>query len=142
MDNGKAMTVREAAIASAREDIRAELLGAGRSTEWVRQHLAVLEWEAPVAAPPAPWSSSGITLTARQLANAMEFAAPDFAADEEQRDTVVTIAWAPAGAVRDDDGKPEPAGLVVWITDYPEEGSLPLPDTYSGPLIDPGGLSR
>jgi hypothetical protein len=43
----------------------------------------------------------------------------------------VTIGWREAGAVVDDDGKPEPAGYVAWLSDYPEEGCIPLLETWS-----------
>jgi hypothetical protein len=61
-----------------------------------------------------------IVLTVRQLRAALEFAG---AGDEE--DTEITIVWS--ANVQEDDG---PAclrpGLFMYITDYPEEGYVPL----------------
>lgn len=91
--------------------------------------------ETALLAPAAPWHGDSVTLTARQVANALELIAPDFATDIDQREAQVSIAWAPAGTCKDDDGTPEPAGYRAWITEYPEEGSIPLVDDYAGPLV-------
>ena len=82
------------------------------------------------AAAPAQEKTEQITLNAAQLRHALEFVAPDFDADPDQRESEVTIAWRDAGVVADDDGNPEPAGYVAWITDYPEEGALPLSESW------------
>jgi hypothetical protein len=71
-----------------------------------------------------------ITLTARQLRNALDFVAPDFDKDADQRETELSIAWGEAGCAQDDEGNPDPAGYRCWLTDYPEEGSIPLLDEY------------
>ena len=71
-----------------------------------------------------------ITLNAAQLRHALEFIAPDFDRDTDQHESEVTIGWREAGAVVDDDGKPEPAGYVAWLSDYPEEGCIPLLETW------------
>jgi hypothetical protein len=61
-----------------------------------------------------------ITLTARQLRDALDFANPDGPEDLAQMDTEVTIvqreAWVSG------EGEKMLAGLYAYITDYPEEG--------------------
>lgn len=71
-----------------------------------------------------------ITLNASQLRHALDFAAPDFAQDGDQREVEVSIGWRDAGEVLDDDGHPEPAGYVAWLTEYPEEGCIPLLESW------------
>lgn len=103
---------------------------------------AVQSLAATPASPQAPapqagtvaedWSKGSITLTALQLRHALDFASPDFDTDEDQRETAVSIAWAPAGATHTDEGDPDPAGYKVWMTDYPEEGSIPLDESPAG----------
>lgn len=84
-------------------------------------------------APSEPtWHRDCITLSALQLRHALSFAAPDFDTDEDQRETQVSIAWAPAGATHTDEGDPDPAHYKVWLTDYPEEGSMPLDESPAG----------
>ena len=72
-----------------------------------------------------------VTINAAQLRHALDFAAPDFDRDVDQRETDVTIAWREAGEVIGDDGQPEPSGHVAWLTEYPEEGCLPLQESWS-----------
>lgn len=72
------------------------------------------------------WQHKAITLSALQLHEALEFAAPDYDEDEDQRDTEVCIAWAPENTVRNDEGGFEAPGYVVWLEEYPEEGCMPL----------------
>lgn len=72
------------------------------------------------------WKRKAITLTALQLHEALEFAAPDFDEDEDQRETEVCIAWAPENTVLTDEGGFEEPGYVVWLEEYPEEGCMPL----------------
>jgi hypothetical protein len=78
------------------------------------------------------WHKGCVTLTAKQLATALDFAAPDYATDEDQRETQVSIAWGPEGSTTSDEGDPDPAGYKVWMTDYPGEGSIPLDDMIAG----------
>ena len=66
----------------------------------------------------------GITLNANQLAQALEFAAPDYAKDVDQRETEIHIERLEAGKYNDDTERD--AGLYCWLIEYPEEGSIPL----------------
>jgi len=95
------------------------------------ERAAPSEPEAQKAVAPT-WHKDCITLTALQLRHALDFAAPDFDTDEDQRETEVSIAWAPEGATHTDEGDPDPAGYKVWLTDYPEEGSIPLDESPAG----------
>lgn len=71
-----------------------------------------------------------LDLTGTQLKEALEFIAPD--GTEEQMESEVTIADLPADkAPLDDDNTRMPGGLYMWITDYPEEGCVPLFDVPS-----------
>lgn len=81
------------------------------------------------------WKSKAITLSAIQLAEALEFAAPDFDNDEDQRETEVCIAWAPENTVSNDEGGFEAPGYVVWLEEYPEEGCMPLDGGNPRPLV-------
>lgn len=79
----------------------------------------------PIATIPAPQLPSDlgintITLTAKQLREALEFANPDGAEDAEQAETEVTITRR--AAFKTTDGDDMPAGLYVHLTEYPEEG--------------------
>lgn len=65
-----------------------------------------------------------IKINAYQLRQAAEFAAPDYEREEEQRDTEVCLERMSAGTFHD--GEPRPAGLYVWLSDYPEEGCMLL----------------
>lgn len=108
------------------------------------------EWRAHLAATPQPdaepWSARHVTLTARQLRNALEFAAPDFETDDDQRETAVCISWAPDGMTKGDDDEALPAGLRVWYADMPEEGCIPLLDEFEAPpaiaAVDPLEVAR
>ena len=78
---------------------------------------------------------NGLTLSAQQLKDALEFVAPDFDADEDQREAEVCIQELPARMSTD--GEPMPAGLYCWLAEYPEEGCIPLlpaPPSHPGPL--------
>ncbi len=81
------------------------------------------------------WKSKAITLSAIQLAEALEFAAPDFDNDEDQRETEVCVAWAPENTVSNDEGGFEAPGYVVWLEEYPEEGCMPLDGGNPRPLV-------
>jgi hypothetical protein len=70
--------------------------------------------------------NSGLTLSALQLREALDFVAPDFATDAEQRESEVQLFWADEGVVKNEDGEVEPAGYFVFLSDYPEEGCMPL----------------
>lgn len=76
----------------------------------------------PPASAEAP--APDITLTAAQLKEALELVAPDFDTDEDQREQEVSIQHLPARMSTD--GEPMPEGLYCWLTEYPEEGCIPL----------------
>jgi hypothetical protein len=80
------------------------------------------------------WKSKAITLSALQLHEALEFAAPDYDNDESQRETDVCVAWAPENTVSNDEGGFEAPGYVVWLEEYPEEGCMPLDGGNPRPL--------
>lgn len=63
-----------------------------------------------------------LTLTGHQLLEALEFVSP--ARDADQLDCEVSIAWRDAGV--DTEGEAFEAGLCCWLTEYPEEGCIPL----------------
>lgn len=65
-----------------------------------------------------------ITLNAYQLKQAAEFASPDYDTDEQQRETTVCIQQLPARLSADKE--PMPAGVYVWLEEYPGEGCLLL----------------
>lgn len=66
-----------------------------------------------------------MTLNGYQLRDALEFIAPD--GDADQMEMEVTIANLPADkSPLDDDNQRMAAGMYAWITDYPEEGCIPL----------------
>lgn len=77
----------------------------------------------------AAWRQRCITLSAHQLREALEYIAPDFDTDSVQREAKVSIAWAPENTVQDDEGGFGPAGYVCWMSDYPDEGCMPLSGT-------------
>lgn len=108
---------------AAREGVAANVAW-NAGVAWARASL--------LASEPASWKKDCITLTALQLRHALDFTAPDFDTDEDQREMEVSIAWAPAGATHTDKGDPDPAGYKVWMTDYPEEGSIPLDESPAG----------
>jgi hypothetical protein len=80
-----------------------------------------------LSAPQQPVAASSepvFTLNARQLRSALDFIAPDFDADEDQRDAEISMQMMPDRMPLEDE--PMPAGLYAWCTDYPEEGCIPL----------------
>jgi hypothetical protein len=124
-------------------------LGAGdlaeKLAEWMALYRAIDSGarSAGVMARTDGKAAASVRLTAAQLRHALEFIAPDFDIDADQRESEVVIAWRDAGAVVDDDGKPEPAGYVAWLADYPEEGCIPLSDKWpTGARPAPAGLIR
>lgn len=143
------MTQQDAAISTAAEplsrpqcfEFAMDFLGEPE-TSAVRQYVEALEAATAASQPiqPAdtsaeavaqkPWYREGVTLTARQLRNALDFVAPDFDTDEDQRESEVGIAFAPLGLCQADGEPPEPAGYRVWLSEYPEEGSALLVDEY------------
>jgi hypothetical protein len=99
----------------------------------IQHGIKTLKPRQPMYAHPEPPSAEPVearrvTLTARQILAALEFAAPDFATEDDQLDTKVVIAWGEEGSTFDDDGNPDPAGYRAWLADYPEEGAIPLDD--------------
>lgn len=89
--------------------------------KWAEE--AALTLRALLAQPAAP-ATTTVTLTALNLRNALDFVAPDFEADEDQRGTEVTIGWAPDRTSTE--GEHLAAGYYCWLTDYSEEGCIPL----------------
>lgn len=72
-------------------------------------------------------SARRVVLTGAQLLEALDFIAPDRETDAEQLESEVTIVYLEAHeAPIDDDKKRMPEGLYMFITDYPEEGCVPL----------------
>lgn len=86
----------------------------------------------PVPAQEPGKQRNDITLNASQLRRALDFAAPDFDRDEDQRKVEVSIGWREMGDVLDDDGHPDPDGYVAWLAEYPEEGCIPLLESWDG----------
>ena len=72
----------------------------------------------PALAAPRP----PLTLTGHQLLQALEFVSPQ--RDADQLDSEVSITWREAGV--DTEGEAFEAGLCCWLTEYPEEGCMPL----------------
>ena len=73
---------------------------------------------------------AGVTLTAQQLLDALNLAAPDRDEDPDQMETEVTIQYM--DNVQGDDGI-LPAGLFLAWTDYLGEGCIPLFDIPEKP---------
>jgi hypothetical protein len=76
-----------------------------------------------VASPLPP----SVTITAAQLREALEFVNPDGPEDADQMESEVTIFQR-----RTDDtsteGEPLPRGMYCYLSEYPEEGCIPLFD--------------
>lgn len=64
-----------------------------------------------------------ITLNGYQLKELLDFTNPDGEDDKDQLETELTIMYA-------EDGH-SGAGYYFYMTDYPEEGSIKLPDALS-----------
>lgn len=69
-------------------------------------------------------TSSSITLSATQLMSALQFVAPDYFTDADQREAEIVISRLDTGKFSD--GEPRPAGIYAWLAEYPEEGCIPL----------------
>ena len=82
---------------------------------------------APAAAG-VPDARPVITLSGYSLLQALDYIAPERAPD--QLETLASIQW---GDARTTDDGIDPAGYYCWITDYPEEGSIPLADEPATP---------
>ena len=65
-----------------------------------------------------------VTLSGRQIRSALQWALPNGSTDDDL-DTEWVIGWSP-GHEPNEDGDSCPAGMVMWMADYPEEGYLPL----------------
>lgn len=73
--------------------------------------------------------SSVVCITAKELLDVFELAAPDaipadIDRDHEQMDTEMCIGRLKGSL--DDDGKDTGPGLFAWYSEYPEEGVIPL----------------
>lgn len=72
-----------------------------------------------------------MTLTGHQLRTAVAFANPD-KGDRMQLESEVTFAYLHKGIESDDPDEAVEPGLRVYFTEYPEEGSIPLPPEPPG----------
>ena len=70
---------------------------------------------------------NAITLTAKELRAALAFCNPDGPEDLEQMETRVTIFLREADGVSHE-GDILPVGLYCYLTEYPDEGCIPLFD--------------
>lgn len=94
----------------------------------------------PEAAPAAmEGAGPAMQLNATQLRSALEFVAPDFDADEDQREAEVVLQHLPARTSTD--GEPMEAGLYCWLAEYPEEGCIPLREDEAFPAATPAAPS-
>ena len=82
----------------------------------------------------APKVHPTIRINAMQLRAALEFAAPDFEVDEDQRATEVHISYLPKRMSTD--SEPIEEGLFCWLTEYPEEGGIPLLEVEEFPPVN------
>ena len=69
---------------------------------------------------PSDLGIGSLTLTAKQLREALVFANPDGSEDTDQAEIEVTITRRMA--FKSTDGEAMPAGLYVHLTEYPDEG--------------------
>lgn len=69
---------------------------------------------------PSDFGIGSLTLSAKQLREALEFANPDGPGDADQVEAEVTITRR--AAFTSTDGDDMPAGLYVHLAEYPEEG--------------------
>jgi len=87
-------------------------------------------YPSPPAQPVAP---AAITLNGFQLRDALEFLAPD--GTDEQLEQEVSIQWGPQ---RTHDEGTDPEGFYCWLTEYPDEGSIPLdPEPHAQVEVTP-----
>lgn len=116
-------------------------------TRYIKKSLAVdfccaiaPTLHAVMAAPVVPAEPPMITLSGAQLLDALDFVAPDRDRPDQfdQLESEVCISYRPAGI--DTDGNPFEAGMCCWLSDYPEEGSIPLPGLIPTAPVAPGSL--
>lgn len=69
--------------------------------------------------------ANGVTLTGRQIKNALEFVNPDGDRDLDQLECELTIRYFPASTDQEM-GEKMPAGYWAFFTDYPDEGRIDL----------------
>ena len=91
------------------------------SMHWPAAILCMKHLLKELAATP-PRAAQSITITGHQLHAALDFVSPQ--RDADQLDSEVTIAWREVGV--DTEGEAFEAGLCCWLTEYPEEGCIPL----------------
>ena len=93
------------------------------------QDLAASKLRARLGVLPEPTfersKDMSITITAKELRVALEFCNPDGPEDENQAETELTI-WMQEVDDISAEGEPFPRGLYCHLTDYPEEGCIPL----------------
>ena len=68
---------------------------------------------------------STVRITAKALREALEFCNPDGPEDVDQMETEITI-WMREKDEVATDGEPMPRGLYCHLSEYPEEGCIPL----------------
>jgi hypothetical protein len=116
--------------------VKASLEGLGKSK--LLTLATALLWEAhqrkgatPAGQAPAPAQEPQrrITLTGQQIKTALYWAVPDD--DPDHLEAEVSIAWSD-GVQSDDEEQAREPGYVLWWTDYPEEGCVPLDEVPPG----------
>lgn len=65
-----------------------------------------------------------INITAKEILELLEYAAPDREKDPEQLETQMTL-WTAKEPYKDaETGEERPAGIYAYFSEYPEEGSV------------------
>ena len=93
--------------------------------EMLRQGAAAIERVKELESALAKQDAPTITLTGEQLSNALYIVNPDGHRDKDQLETELSIRWFEV-CKESGSGEDMPAGYYGWITEYPEEGRVPL----------------
>jgi hypothetical protein len=118
----KDMSIDKKAVARLAADWEAGKEEAGDVAFSILRQIADGRIPVEIATPETP----SITITAEQLRWALEFVNPDGPKDKDQMETEVTIWFREKDEVSPDEGEPLPRGLYCHLTEYPEEGCIPL----------------
>ena len=111
-----------------RDAARTDLQRETRRADYLRRQLdTIAEQNAELRR--APGTAPAVTMTAKQLAEALEFVAPDYPNSLDQIEDAVCIQRLPDGKYGD--GSKRDAGLYCWIAECQDEGSILLGEAES-----------
>lgn len=91
-----------------------------------------------IARVPSAPSLVSVTLTGKEIREIAEFAGLQFVEHDyqDEYETEITVEACPSKGVLNDDNVAEHYRLIAFLTEYPEEGCLPLGEKIDAPRAE------